>query len=211
MPKQYSLLKVEDGETTYKPQLDNDVDVHKKQVLEKLVVKNSSTSENNILMITKADTSAAGPHMTFDRDSASPEKGDQIGKIQWKGRNSDGDQIRYASIHSIIKDATKDSDDSNLTFTIRVGGQHKSMLVVQNDGVLVHVDKPLMLQTTGYKKTRLYGTAATARRDIVFPDQSGTVMVNESGKVMAKDLPTSDPNNEGQLWNDSGTVKISAG
>ena len=211
MPKTYSLLKVEDGETTYKPQLDNDVDVHKKQVLEKLVVKNTSTSENNILMITKADTSAAGPHMTFDRDSASPAKGDQIGKIQWKGRNSDGDQIRYASIHSIIKDPKKDTNDSNLTFTIRVGGQHKSMLVVQNDGVLVHVDKPLMLQTTGYKKTRLYGTAATARRDIVFPDQSGTVMVNESGKVMAKNLPTSDPSNAGQLWNDSGTVKISAG
>ena len=180
MPKQYSLLKVEDGETTYKPQLDNDDDVHKKQVLEKLVVKNSSTSENNILMITKADTSAAGPHMTFDRDSASPEKGDQIGKIQWKGRNSDGDQIRYASIHSIIKDATKDSDDSNLTFTIRVGGQHKSMLVVQNDGVLVHVDKPLMLQAAGYKKIRLFGRKATGRRDIDFPDQSGTVMVNES-------------------------------
>ena len=119
MPKTYSLLKVEDGESTYKPQLDDDVDVHKKQVLEKLVVKNTSTSENNILMITKADTSAAGPHMTFDRDSTSPAKGDQIGKIQWKGRNADGDQIRYASIHSIIKDATADSDDSNLTFTIR--------------------------------------------------------------------------------------------
>ena len=211
MPKTYSLLKVEDGESTYKPQLDNDVDVHKKQVLEKLVVKNTSTSENNILMITKADTSAAGPHMTFDRDSASPAKGDQIGKIQWKGGNDEGEQIRYASIHSVIKDAKKGTDDSNLTFMIRVGGQHKSMLVVQNDGVLVHVDKPLMLQTTGYKKTRLYGTNATARRDIVFPDQSGEVMVNESGKVMVSDLPTSDPNNAGQLWNDGGTLKISAG
>ena len=211
MPKTYSLLKVEDGESTYKPQLDDDVDVHKKQVLEKLVVKNTSTSENNILMITKADTSAAGPHMTFDRDSASPAKGDQIGKIQWKGRNDEGEQIRYASIHSVIKDARKGTDDSNLTFMIRVGGQHKSMLVVQNDGVLVHVDKPLMLQTTGYKKTRLYGTNATARRDIVFPDQSGEVMVNESGKVMVSDLPTSDPNNAGQLWNDGGTLKISAG
>ena len=85
------------------------------------------------------------------------------------------------------------------------------MLIVQNDGVIVHVDKPVILQTTGYKNTRLFGTNATARRDIKFPDQSGTVMVNESGKVMAKDLPTSDPNNEGQLWNDSGTVIISAG
>jgi len=177
----------------------------------KIKILNNSTSQNNLLMVTKADTSSPGPHMTFDRDSASPAKGDQIGKIQWKGRNSDGDQIRYASIHSVIKDATASSDDSNLTFMIRVGGQHKSMLVVQNDGVLVHVDKPLMLQTTGYKKTRLYGRKATARRDIDFPDQSGEVMVNESGKVMAKDLPTSDPNNAGQLWNDNGTVKISAG
>ena len=177
----------------------------------KLKIVNKSTSQNNLLMVTKADTSSPGPHMTFDRDSSSPAKGDQMGKIQWKGRNSDGDQIRYASIHSTIKDATASSDDSNLTFMIRVGGQHKSMLVVQNDGVLVHVDKPLMLQTTGYKKTRLYGTAATARRDIVFPDQSGTVMVNESGKVMATGLPTSDPNNAGQLWNDSGTLKVSSG
>mgnify|MGYP001390248934 FL=1 len=177
----------------------------------KIKIVNKSTSQNNLLMVTKADTSSPGPHMTFDRDSASPARGDQIGKIQWKGRNSDGDQIRYASIHSVIKDATASSDDSNLTFMIRVGGQHKSMLVVQNDGVLVHVDKPLMLQTTGYKKTRLYGRKATARRDIDFPDQSGTVMVNESGKVMATDLPTSDPNNAGQLWNDGGTVKISAG
>ena len=211
MPKRYSLMKVEDDDADNKPVTDKDSDFHKKQVLQKLVVKNTSTNENNILMVTKADTSSPGPHMTFDRDSASPAKGDQIGKIQWKGRNAAGDQIRYSSIHTVIKDATEGSDDSNLTFMIRVGGQHKSMLVVQNDGVLVHVDKPLMLQTTGYKKTRLYGTNATARRDIVFPDQSGEVMVNESGKVMATDLPTSDPNNTGQLWNDNGTVKISAG
>ena len=131
--------------------------------------------------------------------------------MKWKGRNSDGDPIRYASIDTKIRDAKKGTDDSALVFTTRVGGQHKSMLVVQNDGVIVHVDKPLMLQAQGYKKTRLFGTNATARRDIYFPDQAGTVMVNESGKVMATDLPTSDPNNEGQLWNDSGTIKISAG
>jgi hypothetical protein len=211
MPKTYSLLKVEDGESTYKPQLDDDVDVHKKQQLEKLVVKNTSTSENNILMVTTMHGPAAGPHMTMERISKSPLKGDILGKIQWKGRNDDDETIRYASIDAKIRDEKKGTDDSALVFTTRVGGEHKSMLIVQNDGVIVHVDKPLILQTTGYKKTRLFGTAATARRDIVFPDQSGTVMVNESGKVMATDLPTSDPNNAGQLWNDSGTVKISAG
>ena len=117
--------------------------------------------------------------------------------------------MRYASIDSKIRNAN--GNDSALQFTVRTGGQHKTMLVVQNDGVIVHVDKPLMLQAQGYKKTRLFGTKATGRRDIYFPDQAGTVMVNESGKVMATDLPTSDPNNAGQLWNDGGTVKISAG
>ena len=31
------------------------------------------------------------------------------------------------------------------------------------------------------------------------------------GTVLLTNLPTSDPNNAGQLWNDSGTLKISAG
>lgn len=32
-----------------------------------------------------------------------------------------------------------------------------------------------------------------------------------SGTVTLTGLPTSDPGNAGELWNDSGTVKISAG
>ena len=175
----------------------------------KLKVANTSTSENALLLSTKNNNSASGPLVTLERFSDSPAKSDLLGKIQFKGKNTDNDMVRYASIDAKIRDASGSA--SALQFTVRTGGQHKTMLVVQNDGVIVHVDKPLTLQTTGYKKTRLFGTNATARRDIKFPDQSGTVMVNESGKVMATDLTTSDPSNAGQLWNDSGTVKISAG
>ena len=209
MPKRYSLMKVEDEDTEGKTVTDKDPDFHKKQIFHKVQIKNRSTSENALLLSTINDGSASGPLLTLERFSDSPEKSDILGKIQFKGKNTDGDMMRYASIDSKIRKAN--GDDSALQFTVRTGGQHKTMLVVQNDGVIVHVDKPLTLQTTGYKKTRLFGTNATGRRDIVFPDQSGTVMVNESGKVMATDLPTSDPSNAGQLWNDSGTVKISAG
>ena len=209
MPKRYSLMKVEDEDTEGKTVTDKDPDFHKKQIFHKVQIKNRSTSENALLLSTLNDGSASGPLLTLERFSDNPAKSDILGKIQFKGKNTDGDMMRYASIDSKIRKAN--GDDSALQFTVRTGGQHKTMLVVQNDGVIVHVDKPLTLQTTGYKKTRLFGTNATGRRDIVFPDQSGTVMVNESGKVMATDLPTSDPNNEGQLWNDSGTVKISAG
>ena len=209
MPKRYSLMKVEDEDTEGKTVTDKDPDFHKKQIFHKVQIKNRSTSENALLLSTIDDGSASGPLLTLERFSDNPAKSDILGKIQFKGKNTDGDMMRYASIDSKIRKAN--GDDSALQFTVRTGGQHKTMLIVQNDGVIVHVDKPLTLQTTGYKKTRLFGTNATGRRDIVFPDQSGTVMVNESGKVMATDLPTSDPSNAGQLWNDSGTVKISAG
>ena len=209
MPKRYSLMKVEDDDTEGKTVTDKDADFHKKQIFHKVQIKNRSTSENALLLSTIDDGSASGPLLTLERFSDNPAKSDILGKIQFKGKNTAGDMMRYASIDSKIRKAN--GDDSALQFTVRTGGQHKTMLIVQNDGVIVHVDKPLTLQTTGYKKTRLFGTNATGRRDIVFPDQSGTVMVNESGKVMATDLPTSDPSNAGQLWNDSGTVKISAG
>ena len=209
MPKRYSLMKVEDDDAEGKTVTDKDADFHKKQIFHKVQIKNRSTSENALLLSTLDDGSASGPLVTLERFSDSPAKGDTLGKIQFKGKTSGGDLIRYASIDTKIK--TANGNDSALNFTVRVGGSHKSMLIVQNDGVLVHVDKPLCLQTTGYKKTKLYGRNATAKREIEFPDQSGTVMVNESGKVMATDLPTSDPSNAGQLWNDAGTVKISAG
>ena len=192
--------------------LDDDDEVLPEKIQErfkKLKVANTSTSENALLLTTKNNNSASGPLVTLERISDNPAKSDILGKIQFKGKNTDGDMMRYASIDSKIRNAN--GNDSALQFTVRTGGQHKTMLVVQNDGVIVHVDKPLMLQAQGYKKIRLWGRKATGRRDIDFPDQAGTVMVNESGKVMATDLPTSDPNNEGQLWNDSGTVKISAG
>ena len=209
MPKRYSLMKVEDDDAEGKTVTDKDADFHKKQIFHKVQIKNRSTSENALLLSTVNDNSASGPLLTLERFSANPAKSDILGKIQFKGKNTSGDMMRYASIDSKIRKAN--GDDSALQFTVRTGGQHKTMLVVQNDGVIVHVDKPLTLQAQGYKKTRLFGTKATGRRDIYFPDQAGTVMVNESGKVMATDLPTSDPNNAGQLWNDGGTVKISAG
>ena len=208
--KYYSLLKVEESDVENKPVTDNDEDFHKKQILHKLVVRNASTSENNILLVTKADTSAGGPHMTLHRDSQSPANNDVLGKIQFKGNDSSGATIRYGSINAKIKDVRNGEDDSALEFVARKGGQHKAFVIMQSDGVFLFNDMPLVLKSADGKTTRIKG-ASTTKRNINFPDSNGEVMVNDSGKVMATDLPTSDPNNQGQLWNDNGTVKISAG
>ena len=208
--KYYSLLKVENTDVENKPVTDNDEDFHKKQILHKLVVRNASTSENNILLVTKADTSAGGPHMTLHRDSQSPANNDVLGKIQFKGNDSSGATIRYGSINAKIKDVRNGEDDSALEFVARKGGQHKAFVIMQSDGVFLFNDMPLVLKSADGKATRIKG-ASTTKRNINFPDSNGEVMVNNSGTVMATDLPTSDPNNQGQLWNDNGTVKISAG
>jgi hypothetical protein len=131
-------------------------------------------------------------------------------RLEFRGANDAGEELRIGSIVGEIRSNTKGSDKSKVSVIVRQDGNHKAVLTVQDDGVLLHIDTPLVLQNTGWKKTFVTGTA-TGRRKINFPDQSGEVIVNESGKVMAADLPTSDPSNAGQLWNDSGTVKISAG
>ena len=210
MPKTYSLLKVEDADSEGKTVTDKDSDFHEKQKFRRIQVSNTSTSTDALTLQTTNDNTASGPIVSLTRISANPAKSDILGKIQFKGQNSDGTTIRYGSIESVIRKTTAGEDQSKLQFVVRTGGQHKPVLIVQNDGVLLFIDKPLIFQSAGYKKTFVTGTA-TSKRRINFPDQDGEVMVNESGKVMATDLPTSDPSNTGQLWNDSGTVKISAG
>ena len=160
--------------------------------------------------VTTQDLTVAGPKMTLHTASDSPAKNDVLGTIEFKGNTDSGATIRYGSIYSQIKDATHGEDDSALWFVARKEGQHKPFVIMSYDGIFFFNDLPLVLKSADGKTTRIKG-ASTTKRNINFPDSNGEVMVNDSGKVMASDLPTSDPNNQGQLWNDNGTVKISAG
>lgn len=45
----------------------------------------------------------------------------------------------------------------------------------------------------------------------IIQGRSEAIYTNEFSKIVLSSLPTSDPTNAGQLWNDSGTLKISAG
>ena len=210
MPKTYSLLKVEDADEEGKTVTDKDADFHEKQKFRRIQVSNTSTSTDALTLQTTNDNTASGPIMSLTRVSANPAKSDILGKIQFKGQNSDGTTIRYASIDAVIRKTTAGDDESKIQLTVRKDGNHKPILCVSNEGALLHIDATVVFQNSGYKKTFVTGSA-TGKRRINFPDQDGEVIVNESGKVMAADLPTSDPSNTGQLWNDSGTVKISAG
>ena len=130
--------------------------------------------------------------------------------LEFKGQNDAGEDIRIGSIRGSIKDNKKGADQSVIQVIGRKDGQHKPLLTIANNAIYAHRGVPFVWQTEDGKKTFVSGTSTT-KRNINLPDDNGTLMINNSGKVMATELPTSDPSNAGQLWNDSGTVKISAG
>jgi len=130
--------------------------------------------------------------------------------LEFTGKNDAGEEIRIGSIKGSIKDNKKGADQSRIEIIGRKDGEHKALLTVANNAIYAHRDVPFVWQTEDGKKTFVSGTSTT-KRNIDLPDDNGTLMINNSGKVMATDLPTSDPSNAGQLWNDNGTVKISLG
>jgi hypothetical protein len=130
--------------------------------------------------------------------------------LEFQGKNDADENIRIGSIKGSIKDNKKGADQSVIQIIGRKDGQHKPLLTIANNAIYAHRDVPFVWQTEDGKKTFVSGTSTT-KRNIDLPDDNGTLMINNSGKVMATELPTSDPSNAGQLWNDSGTVKISAG
>jgi len=66
----------------------------------------------------------------------------------------------------------------------------------------------------GYRVHMLRGSAGASTADTVLVSTEQTISgakTFSNSVVMMTNLPTSDPNNAGQLWNSSGTLKISAG
>ena len=50
-----------------------------------------------------------------------------------------------------------------------------------------------------------------ANSEFVYEDSSDVSLIHNGGVVTFKNLPTSDPNNEGQVWNNGGVLNISSG
>ena len=65
--------------------------------------------------------------------------------------------------------------------------------------------------TTGANIT-VGGSSGSADRAVIFKSNATeTLRIDSAGGIVCSSMPTSDPSVAGQLWNDSGTVKISAG
>ncbi len=176
-----------------------------------LVVTSSWGGAKTLNLEADSDTKALkGPNLWLTRTNTNPQQGGYGGAIWWQTNNNAGEMVDYANINLVVGDPKNGTEDGKLAVNLRADGKRDTILKFDSRGIELAIDKCMIWQNASYKKTFLKAQA-TAKRTITLPDSSGDVLVNNSGAVFLTDLPTSDPSVANQLWNDSGTLKVSAG
>ena len=99
-----------------------------------------STSPTNgtpslILEATESGTSDA-PIMQLQRITSAPSDSDDLGRIQFIGNNSAGEDISYATIHAESKDVTDGTEDGQIIFSYRNAGSLETAMQLGRDEIV---------------------------------------------------------------------------
>ena len=81
----------------------------------------ADNSDNLTLTSTDADANVA-PNLRMYRNSSSPADSDQLGKIQYEGRNDNSQDVIYGEIGSQIKDASDGTEDGRVFINTMLNG-----------------------------------------------------------------------------------------
>ena len=104
-----------------------------------LVQINVGNSTQNALTLTSTDSDAtSAPTVEFYRNSASPAAGDQLGIIEFSGKNSSASKLLYASINAQIDSTT--SAFSSMQFEVFQSGSSRTNFRIRNSEVVVNED-----------------------------------------------------------------------
>ena len=76
-----------------------------------------------VLSDTTAD-SAAGPELTFERNSASPADADYLGQLKFQGKNDAAQDVLYAKITGKIDDVTDGTEDGIIETALKKAGSN---------------------------------------------------------------------------------------
>ena len=99
----------------------------------------SSTSSQVIIENTDAG-SAGAPDIFLYRNSASPADGDAIGHFEFRGKNSAGEETRYAVHNAQIVDQTDGTEDGKLEWQILSNGSFQKVLTLTPSEVVINED-----------------------------------------------------------------------
>ena len=83
-----------------------------------------STDGNEDTLVLKSNDADAnsGPKLQFNRNSANPADGDDLGEIRFSGRNDAGQAVEYLKIYTEIIDASDGTEDGRFTIDTMLAG-----------------------------------------------------------------------------------------
>ena len=113
-----------------------------------------STADNtDTLTLTSTDADASGgPILDIYRNSSSPADNDTIGKIVYRGRNDNTQDVDYGMIEVNIVDASDGTEDGNIIFRCMNGGALNQMVKITGPETVVNdasIDHDFRVETNG--------------------------------------------------------------
>lgn len=95
----------------------------------------SSTGTSDAFIVSSSDPGGiAAPDIIFYRNSASPASNDNLGVVEFKGKNSIGANTTYAQITSVLTSPTSTTERGNLLFSTRNNGTLAERVRFRDDG-----------------------------------------------------------------------------
>ena len=102
-----------------------------------LNVEHGDNTDTLMLVSTDGDA-AVGPNLTLYRNSSSPEDANDIGIVNFRGRNDNSQDVEYAQIKSIILDQTDGTEDGKLEFFHMLNGSLTPSLQITSSEVVIN-------------------------------------------------------------------------
>ena len=129
----------------------------------------NTTTGDSLTIVTTEDTSTAAPVICLKRNSASPDDGDYLGQLKFKGENDADQEVVYAKITAKVLDATDTTEDGLIEFALRKAG-------VNNIGVRLTSSKLRLINGTGLEVGGYdFPTADGSANQVLATDGAGTL------------------------------------
>jgi hypothetical protein len=87
------------------------------------------------LSLTSTDAGATGPTLELYHNSASPAAVDEIGRIQFNGKDAGGNKTEYGRIRVFISDTTDGSEDGYISFATMKGSTLAEIMTLNPNAV----------------------------------------------------------------------------
>ena len=131
---------------------DGKVGINNTSPSDTLDVGGDATITGDLTILSTDAGSGDDPNLVLYRNSSSPADDDNIGTIQFKGRNDNSQDVVYGEIQSIIQDASDGTEDSSLSLQVRRGGTATTYINLSGESGRVNIQRDLFI-TTGFDIT----------------------------------------------------------